>query len=286
MIPITVIIAARNEEANIEKCLKSIFQFVDQIFIIDSESDDQTVSISRKYTNNIFNLPYEHGRIIPWIFQWGLDNLPIRNDWILILESDQVVSQELKKELEVLLSREDIQENGFYILRKQMFRGKFIRFGGYGSKYLLKLFRRNAGELDPVEQDTRVYVRGKVGKLRFPLIENNLKEVDILFYLQKHLRYAQAFSDEEFKRRTQRMKFKQKPTIFGTPDQRVLWLKSFYYHLPLYIRPALYFIYRYFIRLGFLDGKVGFIFHFLQAFWFRFIVDIRIEELLRKEKVS
>jgi glycosyltransferase involved in cell wall biosynthesis len=285
MIPITVIIATRNEEVNIEKCLKSIFQFVDQIFIIDSESDDQTVSISRKYTNNIFNLTYEHGRIIPWIFQWGLDNLPIRNDWILILESDQEVSQELKKELEALLSRRNIQENGFYILRKQMFRGKFIRFGGYGSKYLLKLFRRNAGELDPVEQDTRVYVKGIVGKLRYPLIENNLKEVDILFYLQKHLRYAQAFADEEFKRRTQKMRFKQKPTFFGTPDQRVLWLKSFYYHLPLYIRPALYFIYRYFIRLGFLDGKIGFIFHFLQAFWFRFIVDIRIEELLRKEKV-
>jgi glycosyltransferase involved in cell wall biosynthesis len=285
MIPVSVIITTRNEEANIEKCLKSIYQFVDQIFIIDSESEDQTVSISRKYTQDIYNLPYEHGRIIPWIFQWGLDNLPIKNNWILILESDQELSPELKKELSELFSQKNIRENGFYILRKQVFRGKFIRFGGYGSKYLLKLFRLNYGELDPVEQDTRVYVQGKVGRLKSPLIENNLKEADILFYLQKHLRYAQAFSDEEFKRRTQMMNFKQKPAFFGTPDQRVLWLKSVYYHLPLYIRPTLYFIYRYFIRLGFLDGKTGFIFHFLQAFWFRFIVDIRIEELMKKDKI-
>lgn len=283
MIPVSVIITTRNEEINIEKCLKSIHGFVDQIFIIDSESEDQTVAMARKYTDEVYNLPYEHGRIIPWIFQWGLDNLPIRNEWVMILEADQVVTPGLRQELEQLFSRAHISENGFYIPRRQIFRGRWIRFGGYGSKCLLKLFRFGTSELDPNEEDTRVYVRGLVGKLKSPLIEDNRKEDDILFYLQKHLRYAQAFAKEELYRRQKGINFKQKPSLFGTSDQRILWLKSIYYRLPLYVRPALYFFYRYFLRLGFLDGKEGFIFHFLQAFWFRLIVDIRLEELLREQ---
>lgn len=284
MIPVTAIITTRNEEANIEKCLRSIHGFVGQIFVVDSESEDSTVSIVRRYTDGVVNLAYEHGRIIPWIFQWALDNLDIRNEWILILEADQEVTEELKKELISVFSRAQIEENGFFIRKHQLFRGTVLRFGGYGNKYLLKLFRKGFGELDPAEQDTRVYVKGKVAKLSSALLENNLKEDEILFYLQKHLRYADAFAREEYKRRTERLEFKYRLKFFGTQDERTLWLKEKYYRMPLYIRPVVYFLYRYFIRLGILDGKNGFIFHFLQAFWFRLIVDIRLEELLNKRK--
>ena len=284
VIPVTVIVTTRNEEINIERCLKAVHGFVDQIFIIDSESEDQTVAIARKYADEVHNLAYVHGAIIPWIFQWGLDNLPIRNEWVLILEADRMVTPELKQELEHLFSQAHIHENGFYIRRVQIFRGRQIRFGGYGSKYLLTLFRRSAAELDVNEQDTRVYARGKVGKLKSPVIEENRKEADILFYLQKHLRYAEAFAREELKRRQEGMNWKLKPTPFGTPDQRTLWLKGIYYRLPLYVRPMLYFFYRYFLLLGILDGKEGAVFHFLQAFWFRLIVDIRLEELQRASR--
>jgi len=166
--------------------------------------------------------------------------------------------------------------------RRQIFRGKPLRFGGYGGKVLLKLFRRSCSELDPVEQDTRVYVRGSVGRLRAPLEEWNVKEDSIQFYLQKHLRYAEAFATEELKRRQGNLPWKTAPRLFGTPDERVLWLKDIYYRMPLFVRPALYFFYRYFILLGILDGKNGLIFHFLQAFWFRLVVDIRLEELMRE----
>ncbi len=282
-IPVTAIVCTYNEEVNIERCLKSIHGFLDQIFVIDSESTDQTVTIARKYADEVYNLAYVHDHI-PWVFQWGLDNLPIRNEWVLILEADRMVTPDLKRELERVFSTTHILEKGFYIRRVQVFRGREIRYGGYGSKYLLTLFCRSAAKLDSEERDTRVYVQGKVGKLKFPVIEENLKEADILFYLQKHLRYAEAFAREELKRQQEGLQWEVRATPFGTPDQRILWFKSIYYRLPLYIRPMLYFFYRYFFRLGILDGKEGAIFHFLQAFWFRLIVDVRLEELQRISK--
>ena len=283
MIPVAVLVTTRNEEANVERCLQSVHGFVRQIFVLDSESTDRTVEIARRYGAEVASLPYEHGRIIPWIFQWGLDHLPIESEWVLILEADQAVTPRLHGELVRLFSRAAIPENGFYIRRRQIFRGKPIRFGGYGRKHLLKLFRRGAGELDPVEQDTRVYVRGPVGKLEAPLEEWNKKEEAILFYLEKHLRYAEAFAQEERKRRREKLPFKGAQRLLGTPDERILWLKSFYYRLPLFLRPFLYFTFRYFLLLGFLDGRNGFLFHFLQAFWFRLVVDVRLSELRGQE---
>ncbi|MFN7959678.1 MAG: glycosyltransferase family 2 protein [Thermoanaerobaculia bacterium] len=282
MIPVTVLVTTKNEAANIERCLRSVHGFVGQIFVLDSESSDDTVAIARRYATEVVNLAYEHGRIIPWIFQWGLDHLPIAHEWVLILEADQAVTPELRRELEALFARPEIRQNGFYLHRRQIFRGKPLRFGGYGSKYILKLFRRSESQLDPVEQDTRVYVEGAVAKLKAPLEEWNKKEDSILFYLEKHLRYAEAFAQEEYRRRREGLAFKGEPRFFGTPDQRILWMKQRYYRLPLYLRSLGYFLYRYFFLLGILDGKNGFLFHFLQAYWFRLVVDVRLEEKLRE----
>lgn len=277
----TVLLATRDEEANLERTLASVAGWADQVHVLDSESTDRTVEIARRHGAEVTSLAYEHGRIIPWIFQWGLDHLEIRNEWILILEADQAVPGVLAEEIAAVVRDPDESRSGFYLRRRQIFRGRPIRFGGYGGKRLLKLFRRGAGELDPVEQDTRVYVRGLVGTLRTPLEEHNRKEDSILFYLGKHLRYAEAFAAEEHRRRTEALAFKGEPRLFGTPDQRILWQKRLWYRMPLYVRPFLYFGWRYVVRLGFLDGWNGFLFHFLQAFWFRLVVDVRLGELRR-----
>lgn len=280
-LPLTVLVTTRNEEVNVERCLASVRDLANQVFVLDSESADRTVEIARRYADEVRTLAYDHSRIIPWIFQWGLDNLPIRNDWVLILEADQALPPALRRELVALFARPAIGHDGFYIRRRQIFRGHPIRFGGYGGKHLLKLFRRAVSALDPAEQDTRVYVRGSVGKLAAPLEEWNRKEDSILFYLEKHLRYAEAFAREELARRRGEIAWRGRPRLTGHSDERVLWLKSVYYRLPLYLRPALYFFYRYVLLLGILDGKTGFVFHFLQAFWFRLVVDVRLEELMR-----
>jgi hypothetical protein len=202
----------------------------------------------------------------------------------MILEADQELTAPLIEEMQQRFERRQMNDDGYYIRRQQVFRGKLLRFGGYGSKYMLKLFRRSAGELDKDETDTRVYVNGKTARLTECIVEHNLKEDDILFYLQKHLRYADVFAREELQRRHDGFNWKTQPRLLGTPDQRVLWLKQLFFRLPLYIRPFIYFFYRYIILLGILDGKQGGTFHFLQAFWFRLVWDMRLEELQKDSR--
>jgi len=285
-VPLTVLVTTRNEEPNLGRTLDAIAGWADQICVLDSESSDRTVEIARQRSAEVTELAYEHGRIIPWIYQWALDNLALRNEWILILEADQLVTPALRREIETLLRRGHVEENGFYVRRRQIFRGQPLRFGGYGHKGMLKLFRRGCGGLDPVEQDTRVYVEGRVGRLRHSIEEWNRKEDSILFYLEKHLRYAEAFAREEHRRAVEGLAFKRQGRLLGSPDDRILLQKRIWYRLPLFVRPFLYFVYRYVLLLGFLDGANGFLFHFLQAFWFRLVVDTRIAELRRAETVS
>ena len=279
--PITVLVTTRNEEANVERCLRSVHGFADQVFVIDSESTDRTVEIARHYAE-VHTLAYEHGRIIPWIFQWGLDNLPIRNDWVLILEADQAVTPELRKEIAALLAGAEIRENGFYIRRRQIFRGKPLRFGGYGSKYLLKLFRRGHAGLDPVEQDTRVYVAARSAACARRSRSGTARRT-------RSCSISRSTSATPRPSPARRWRAAARPALEGdaAPLRHARRADALaedrYYRMPLYVRPFLYFLYRYFFLLGILDGKDGFIFHFLQAFWFRLVVDVRLEELLKEE---
>ena len=123
--------------------------------------------------------------------------------------------------------------------------------------------------------------RTGIGRLRGSRkgCEDNRNERSIDFWIDKHQRFAARLAAEEVLRERGALVWSFRPRLFGNPDERVVWLKNRWYHLPLYVRPFLYFFYRYFLRLGVLDGPTGFVYHFLHAFWFRMIVDIKIAEL-------
>ncbi|HWB10162.1 MAG TPA: glycosyltransferase family 2 protein [Pirellulales bacterium] len=292
--PVTVVILTFNEEQNLPACLASVASWAGQIVIVDSGSTDRTREIARDFGATLLSHPFEtHSK--QW--RWALDNLPAAptgetSEWILGLDADQRISHELAEEIRDLLcpcasaAREGNQPaeiDGYYIKRRQVFQGRWIRHGGYYPKYLLKLFRRDRVLFDEHDLvDHHFHVRGKVGKLRNDLIEDNRKEDDINFWIQKHCRYAVALAREELRRNSRESESPIVPRLWGTPDQRVLWLKHAWYRLPLFVRPFLYFFYRYFLRLGFLDGKQGFVFHFLQGFWYRLLVDIHLDQLRRE----
>jgi hypothetical protein len=127
-------------------------------------------------------------------------------------------------------------------------------------------------------------VRGPVAKLKYDLLEANLKEDDISFWIEKHSKYARKLALEELRRRRGERPDPIKASLTGNPDERTLQIKKMWVRLPLYLRPFIYFFYRYFLRLGFLDGKQGAIFHFMHAFWFRLLVDINLDDMLRGVK--
>jgi glycosyltransferase involved in cell wall biosynthesis len=281
-VPLTVLTITRNEEINLERCLRSVRDLADQLIVIDSESKDRTVEIAKRFADTVHELPYDPMKIGPQLYQWALDNSPIRNDWILLLEADQTISPELADEMRELFAG-PMEHQAYYIRRIQVFRGRELRHGGYGNKYLLRFFERKHGWLDEREWDTRPYVEGTIGKLRNCMFEDNLKENDIVFFAQKLVRYIEGAATEEVTRRREGFQWDLTPKFFGgTHDQRTLAKKLMFYRAPLYMRSVLYFMYRYVALGGFLDGKEGAIFHFFQSLWYPIAWDIRVEELMRR----
>jgi glycosyltransferase involved in cell wall biosynthesis len=273
-----VVILTRNEQQNLPRCLASLQALPATVFVVDSGSTDQTREIAESYNAAVVEHPFEtHAK--QWA--WALTHLPIRQNWVLALDADQSLTPELAEEIRTLQPPPEI--HGYFINRRQVFRGRWIRHGGYYPKYLLKLFRRDQVRFDRLDfVDHHFYVNGSTKALRADLVERNEKEDDITFWIDKHNRYATLLALEEISRETSGEQAPIKPALFGNPDQRSLFLKSKWRRLPLLVRPFLYFFYRYFIRSGWLDGKEGFIFHFLQAYWFRLVVDAKIDEFRRR----
>jgi glycosyltransferase involved in cell wall biosynthesis len=282
--PLVVIVLTHNEEANLPACLESVCGLSPKLIVVDSGSTDRTLEIAEQYGAHILTHEFtQHAR--QW--EWALSQLDGDVEWVLGLDADQRLSPELKDEIRQLFAAEQQRlhtYDGFYLNRRQIFRGKWIHHGGYYPKYLLKLFRVSKVQLDERDlMDHHFYVSGRLGQLQHDLIEDNRKEANIAFWLSKHISYADLHAREELLRRSDRHAWLIQPSLFGSHDQRVVWSKRVWYRMPLYVRPFLYFMYRYFLLRGILDGKQGFIFHFLQSFWYRLLVDIRIDDLIQSQ---
>lgn len=278
-VPISVVVMTYNEEVNIERCLKSIVDWADDIYIVDSFSTDATEAICKQYTNRFFQNHYiSH----PVQWDWALNNLPFEHEWIFAVDADFVVTDALKMALSRLIPTLNTSVSGIYVRHRQIFRGRFLKRGTMYPRYWLRLFRRGTVFTDDSDLvDLHFYVKGDVVKVEYDVIEDNVKERNLEFWVSKQIRFAQRAAIEEIKRRESLDLSPVVPKLFGTPDQRTLWLKTKWYFFPLYWRAIFYFAYRYIIRLGFLDGKEGFLYHFTQALVYRLMVDARIEELNR-----
>lgn len=284
MQPYSFVILTFNEEIHLPRLLNSIEDLNAPLFILDSGSTDYTISIAKEHgatilTNEFVNHPLQ------WDF--ALKNFKIRTPWTIGLDADQIVTSELKAQLRNL-DNVSAEVNGIYFNRKNIFKGKWIRYGGYFPKYLLKMFRTGIGFSDLSEMmDHRFIVEGKTIIWNDGyIIEENLKENEIKFWINKHNIYSDLVAKQEVNFRKDYDQKSKNTSLRGNPDQRLRYFKSIWQKMPLFVRPFVYFIYRYFFKLGFLDGKEGLIFHFMQALWFRFVVDIKIYEGMKHKKAK
>jgi glycosyltransferase involved in cell wall biosynthesis len=272
--PVSVVVLTYMEEANLETCLRSVAGWSADIHVLDSGSTDRTLEIAHQLAHHVHQHPYvDHSSQIAHVIY----GLALRFEWLLLLDADNEVSAELKDSIDRMLAGPDPAEDGFYSVHRHLFRGKPVR----GLKrWWLRLVRHRKVEVDDCELvDWRLRLTGPTGFLRGQITESNLKENDLDFWIDKHQTFAARMAIEEALRRAGRITWSVQPRLFGNPDERMIWFKSRWYSLPLFVRPFLYFGYRYFWRLGFLDGRNGFLFHYLQAFWFRFLVDVKLSDL-------
>jgi len=168
--------------------------------------------------------------------------------------------------------------DGFLVARRVVFMGRWIRHGGMYPVYHHRIFRRGKGRCEERLYDQHFIVYGNTKIISGDLID--LVTTDIDTWTQRHIRWAGLEVAEQFNISNQQNELRVSPKLMGSPIERKRWARtSVYYHLPLFFRALGYFLYRYFLRLGFLDGPQGLIFHVLQGFWYRFYVDAKIWEM-------
>jgi hypothetical protein len=203
--------------------------------------------------------------------------LPFTQKWVLNLDADHRLTPELRTELKSRFQQGAPTEvQGFLICRRTIFLGKWIRFGGHYPVFHAALFQRQAGQCEDRLYDQHFHVSGNLEKLN-GAIEDILTD-SLTRFIERHNRWASLEAECQTKSRVNNPERQIQPNFWGNPQQRRRYFKRRYEQLPRLLRPFLYFFFRYIICLGFLDGRRGLIFHLLQGFWFRFLIDAKIIE--------
>jgi glycosyltransferase involved in cell wall biosynthesis len=281
-LPVSVIIPARNEAKNLPRCLAAL-RDISEVYVIDSQSTDATIEIAGEFGAKVVQFHYAGGW--PKKRQWAIDALPLANDWILLLDADEVLTPELQAEIGRAIRNENI--NGYRICLQMYFLGRRLRYCG-ANFWKMSLFRRGKGRYEcrlkdqnasmaDMEVHEHVVVEGATADLKNPLIHHNVESLSR--YIEKHDEYSNwesrvlAQGDAGAK--------ELEPTLFGSQAQRRRWLKLRLFGLPG--SPVLLFLYRYFLRFGFLDGVPGLIYCGFQAIQM-FHTKAKIYELKRDKR--
>jgi glycosyltransferase involved in cell wall biosynthesis len=271
---LSVIVLTHNEELNLPACLESLQGLPCTIFVVDSGSSDRTLEIARRFSAEIRHHDFENYAIQR---NWALDNLPINTPWVLNLDADERLTPELLEEIKKVLEQPPGDVSGFLLRRRTIFMGRWIRHGGHYPSYHLRLFRKGAGRCESRRYDQHFVANGKVARLRHDYLD--VVSSSLLTWTLRHGRWAGLEANELLS--PQLGGRHVAPSVVGNPIQRRRWWRNLYAGGPLFTRAFAYWGYRYFLRFGFLDAREGLIFHFLQGFWFRFLVDAMIYEKTR-----
>jgi len=263
--PVSVLILTYNEEANLPECLGSVTELSDDIHVVDSFSTDRTVEIARQYgafpVQHAFSYPAQQRN-------WALENLPFKHEWLLVLDADERVPQDLRAEIADTVQNDGHGQDGFWMKYRLIFYGKWVRHCGWYPTWILRLVRRGKVRWEDRLVDEHAIVRGNVGRLQYDIIHESHR--DMHFWIGKHNDYSTrnveivALADQGSAEGI-------RPRLWGNQVERKRLIKQYIWpHLPG--RSLLFFLYMYFFRLGFLDGLHGFHFCVMHAIFQQFDV--------------
>ena len=278
--PVAAVVLTYNEEQNLPDCLASLAGWVQQLFVVDSGSTDRTVEIAQQAGAIVLAHPFEHYGAQR---NWAIDHLPIDAPWTLHIDADERITPDLRASITAALAAPANRVDGFLVSRRTLFMGRWIRHGGHYPAWHLRLMRTGVGRCEDRLYDQHFYVSGAVQKLQGDLIDTLTP--DVATFTARHLRWAALEAAEHEAPPDSHGRIRGRLATDNAIEQR-RWWRDWYARLPLFVRPTAYFLYRYIVRLGFLDGRAGLVFHVLQGFWFRFLVDALILERRLRRKVG
>lgn len=275
MLDISVIILTFNEEIHIERCICNAKKFAKEIFIVDSFSTDRTVEIAERLGAKVYQHPWKYPANQ---FNWALNNLPIKTEWIWKQDADEWLTDELIQELHDKIPQCPDNTNAYTAPCLRMFMGKEIKHGII-PLILLRLFRFRYGSVEDKMMDEHVMIsEGDIANLTHAFYDDNLN--GLTWWTQKHNNYATKEALELLK--TEYGLSKQNVVKSGEHSETVRKRKLKYVKMPLFWRAFAFFFLRYILRGGFLDGKEGFLWHFLQGFWYRALADAKVFEFKKR----
>lgn len=274
---VCAIILTKNEANHLPRCIASLEGIVDATLVVDCGSIDETRNIALKLGARVVSNP--------WLnyasqFNFGVSQVDSETQWVMRIDADEFLSPELRKSLVAFMSEKKLSEvNGAYFPRRMAFMGREIRYGGVFPVYMLRLFRVGKGQIENRWMDEHIKVEGATVVLEGELIDNNLNS--LTWWTDKHNKYASREAVDLLNLEFAFMKHDSVASAKGSSQAGLKrWVKEkIYARLPTGFRALAYFLYRYVVRLGFLDGKEGAMFHFLQGFWYRYLVDCKVYEV-------
>jgi glycosyltransferase involved in cell wall biosynthesis len=272
----SVIILAFNSVDTIATTLVQAREISDDLHVVDSFSTDDTVAVCRQHGAHVVQHAFDSYGAQR---NWAIDNLVLRYEWQLHLDADERLTPELIASLRAL--PESPADSGFLIARLVQFLGRILRHGGMSPTWHLRLFRNGAGRCEERKYDQHFYLsQGSTGELQGSMIDEI--RMPLTEWTARHNRWADA---EVVEQTAAIATVGVQPRFRGTAVERKRSLRAVYNRAPLFIRPYALFVYRYFLRLGFLDGREGLVFWTLQTFWFRFLIDAKLFEQRKNKSV-
>lgn len=275
---LSVVVLTFNEEIHIERCLSSLAPIAKKILVVDSFSTDNTVRLARSFGAIVAKHAW---RNYADQFRWGLNHFIVDTPWLMRMDADEYLEVDLQAELPVLLNSLSSKVNGVYIKRKVFFNGKWIRYGGFYPHILLRIWRTGMGRIEQRWMDEHIVLLpgSQSVTAHAHLVDDNLK--GITFWIDKHNRYASREAVDILNIKYPLLESDGALKRIDDPQakRKRLIKEHGYSRLPVGLRAGMYFAYRYFLKLGFLDGATGFIWHFMQGFWYRLLVDLKIMEI-------
>ena len=280
---IAAIILTKNEEKHIARCINSLKGICDEVFVIDSLSTDRTCEIAESLGAKVYKNPWKN---YATQFNYGVYQCPIQSEWIWRIDADEFLEGNIGKAVKDALSNCQANVNGVYVRKRIDFMGRPLLHGGWYPSYHLKIFRKGHGDCENrwMDEHIRIFDGTTITIEEGNQVDANLN--DLTWWTEKHNGYAtremvdMLMMEYGLDAKAQEVI----PKFWGTEEQRKRWLKIKYIKSPLFVRPFINFFLRYILKGGFLDGKEGFVWHILQGFWYRMLVDAKIFEIKKQFK--
>lgn len=273
---ISVIMMTYNEERHIRRALENSRKFAKEIFVVDCYSTDKTCEIAESMGAIVFQHEWiNHSKQ----FAWAINNLPIKTEWIWRQDADEYLTDELILEINDTLSSATINTNGYTAPCLRKFMGRHIKHG-IVPLILLRLVKKKYASIEDKMMDEHIVVKqGEIGSLKSAFYDDSL--LTLSEWTQKHNGYS---TREAIDLLCTEYNIGNDNAInnTGVHSKKVRKQKLRYAKLPLFWRAFAFFIYRYIFRLGFIDGKEGFLWHFLQGFWYRALADAKVYEIKKQ----